>query len=160
MLNNNEINGSNKEKLLGILLDSKRNFESRIGPFLRKADQKNNCPSQTKKLPYSDQRNLLRPAEMKNILRCYQLWNIVGQHGWPTRNIFISSRLKRLEKLTICRRQVIYISIINRYLLRNYLESVLKVFTLLWSFEVWSLGLMSWMFLIVKVNLPTDSRLF
>ena len=40
MLNNNEINGSNKEKLLGILLDSKRNFESRIGPFLRKADQK------------------------------------------------------------------------------------------------------------------------
>ena len=51
MLNNNEINGSNKEKLLDILLDSKRNFESRIGPFLRKVDQKNDCPSQTKKLP-------------------------------------------------------------------------------------------------------------
>ena len=40
MLNNNDINSSNKEKLLGILLDSKRNFESHIGPLFRKADQK------------------------------------------------------------------------------------------------------------------------
>ena len=40
ILNNNKINSSNKEKLLGILLDSKRNFESHIGPLFRKANQK------------------------------------------------------------------------------------------------------------------------
>ena len=40
MLNNNKINNSNKEKLLDILLDSKRNFESHIGPLFRKPDQK------------------------------------------------------------------------------------------------------------------------
>lgn len=40
MLNNNKTNSSNEEKLLGILLDSKRNFESHIGPLFRKTDQK------------------------------------------------------------------------------------------------------------------------
>ena len=52
------------------------------------------------------------------------------------RKFFISNRLKRLEKLNICRGQVIQISIINRCLLQNYLESVLKAFKFLGSFEV------------------------
>ena len=52
-------------------------------------------------------------------------------------------------------------SIINRDLLRNYSESVLKVFRFLGSLKVWSLRLKSlgW-FLILKVNVPIDLRLF
>ena len=39
-LNNNEIASSNKEKLLGILLDSKLNFDSHITFLSKKAGQK------------------------------------------------------------------------------------------------------------------------
>ena len=49
---------------------------------------------------------------------------IVGRR----RKFLISIRLKGLEELNICRRRVMQISIINRCLLRNYLESLLKVF--------------------------------
>ena len=64
---------------------------------------------------------------------------MVGQQ----RKFFISNRLKRLEKLDICGRQVVLISIVYRCLLRNYLESVHKVFKFLGSLEVRSLGLKS-----------------
>ena len=40
MLNNNEITSSNEEKLLGIPLDSKLNFESHISSFYSLAGQK------------------------------------------------------------------------------------------------------------------------
>ena len=40
ILNNNEFTSSNEEKLLGILLDSKLNFESRITSFCKKSGQK------------------------------------------------------------------------------------------------------------------------
>ena len=64
---------------------------------------------------------------------------MVGQQ----RKFFISNRLKRLENLDICGRQVVLISIVYRCLLRNYLESVHKVFKFLGSLEVRSLGLKS-----------------
>ena len=40
IFNNNEIANSNKEKLLGILLGSKLNFDSHITSFCKKVDQK------------------------------------------------------------------------------------------------------------------------
>ena len=42
-LNNNKITSSNEEKLLGIFLDSKLNFESHIGSHYKKASQKINA---------------------------------------------------------------------------------------------------------------------
>ena len=39
ILNSNEIASSNEEKLLGILLDSKLNFDSHITPLFKKAGQ-------------------------------------------------------------------------------------------------------------------------
>ena len=46
MLNNNKITSSNGEKLLGIFLDSKLNFEK------EKRSPKNKCLAQVKELPY------------------------------------------------------------------------------------------------------------
>ena len=40
ILNKSEIASSNKGKFLGILLDSKMNFESHITPFYKQAGQK------------------------------------------------------------------------------------------------------------------------
>ena len=48
ILNNNEITSPNAEKLLGILVDSKLNFESHIDPISEKRS-KNKCHSQVKK---------------------------------------------------------------------------------------------------------------
>ena len=57
-----------------------------------------------------------RPVEMKKIVGGgggergggggwgYQSRNVVGHHGWSTKKIVISNRLKRLEKLNICSR--------------------------------------------------------
>ena len=59
IVNNNEITSPNEEKLLGILLDSKLNFESYIGPLFWKKGQKINAIARLRKLPYSDQSNLL-----------------------------------------------------------------------------------------------------
>ena len=84
-------------------------------------------------------------VEMKKILgggdTNYEVLSatMVGQQ----RKFFISNRLKRLEKLDICGRQEVLISIVYRCLLRNYLESVHKVFKFLGSLEVRSLGLKS-----------------
>ena len=40
ILNNNEIASSNEEKLLGILLDNKLNFDSHIASLCKRAGQK------------------------------------------------------------------------------------------------------------------------
>ena len=64
MLDNNKITSSNEEKLLGIFLDSKLNFESHIGSLCRIAGQKINALARLKIYLTSDQRNLLLPSVM------------------------------------------------------------------------------------------------
>ena len=66
MLNNNKITSSNEEKLSGIFLDSKLNFESHIGSLCRKAGQKINALTRLKNYFTSDQRNLLLNSFIKS----------------------------------------------------------------------------------------------
>ena len=66
MLNNNKITSSNEEKLLGIFLDSKLNFESRIGSLCRKAGQKVSALARLKNYLTTDQRNLLLNSVIKS----------------------------------------------------------------------------------------------
>ena len=54
ILNNNKITNSNEEKLFGIFLDSKLNFESHIASLCRKADQKINALARLKNHLTSD----------------------------------------------------------------------------------------------------------
>ena len=66
MLNNNKITSSNEEKLLGIFLDSKLNFESHITSLCRKAGQKINALARLKNYLTLDQRNLLLNSIIKS----------------------------------------------------------------------------------------------
>ena len=65
MLSNSEITSSDEEKLLGIFLDSKLNFQSHIGSLCRKAGQKINALARLKNYLTSDLRNLLLNAVIK-----------------------------------------------------------------------------------------------
>ena len=64
MLNNNTITSFDEEKLLGIFLDNKLNFESQIGSLCRKAGQEFSVP-RLKNYRTSDQRNLLLNSVIK-----------------------------------------------------------------------------------------------
>ena len=62
---NNKITSSNEEKLLGIFLDSKLNFESHICSLCRKAGQKISVLASLRNYLTSDQRNLLLNSVIK-----------------------------------------------------------------------------------------------
>ena len=66
MLNNNKITSTNEEKLLGIFLDSRLNFESHIGSLWRKVGQKISAIAKLKNYLSSDQRNLLLNSVIKS----------------------------------------------------------------------------------------------
>ena len=68
LLNNNKITSSSEEKLLGIFLDSKLNFESQIRSFCRKTGQKINALSRLKNYLTSDKRNLLLNSAIKSLI--------------------------------------------------------------------------------------------
>ena len=59
ILNNNEIASSNEEKLLGILLDSKLNFDSHITFLCKKAGQKRSALARISHYLIQDQKLLL-----------------------------------------------------------------------------------------------------
>ena len=75
MLNNHKITSSNEEKLLGIFLDSKLNFESHIGSLCRKAGKKINTLTRLKKYLKLNQRNLLLNSVLRSqFTYCPLIW--------------------------------------------------------------------------------------
>ena len=66
MLNNSKITSSNEEKLLGIFLDSKLNFESHRGSLCRKAGRNTNALARLKNYLTSNQRNLQLNSVIKS----------------------------------------------------------------------------------------------
>ena len=75
MLNNNKITSSNEEKLLGIFLDSKLNFESDIDSLCRKAGQKISALARLKNYLTPDQKNLLLNSVTKfQFTYCPLIW--------------------------------------------------------------------------------------
>ena len=81
MLNNNKITSSNEEKLLGIFLDSKLNFESHIGSLCRKAGQKISALARLKNYLTSDQRNLLLNSVIKSqFTYCPLIWMFTSRY--------------------------------------------------------------------------------
>ena len=75
MLNNNKITSSNEEKLSGIFLDSKQNFESHIVSLCRKAGQKISALAMLKNYLTSDQGNLLLNSVIKSqFTYCPLIW--------------------------------------------------------------------------------------
>ena len=71
MLNNNKTTSSNEDKLLGIFLDSKLDFESHIGSLFRKVGQKISALARLKNCLTSDQRNLLFNSVIKSQFTYY-----------------------------------------------------------------------------------------
>ena len=81
MLNNNKITSSNEEKLLGIFLDSKLNFESHIGSLCRKAGQKISALARLKNYLTSNQRNLLLNSVIKSqFTYCPLIWMFTSRY--------------------------------------------------------------------------------
>ena len=76
----------------------------------------------------------------KNSGESYELWNIVGHHGWLSKKFFHFKSSRTARKTNICSNAI---SIINRCLLRNSLEPDLKVSKFLRFIEVSSLRLKS-----------------
>ena len=81
MLNNNKISNSDEEKLLGVFLDSKLNFESHIGSLYRKAGQKITALARLKNYLKSDQRNLLLNSVIKSqFTYCPLIWMFTSRY--------------------------------------------------------------------------------
>ena len=83
ILNNYKITSSNEEKLLGIFLDSKLNFESHIGSgsLCRKAGQKISALARLKNYLTSDQRNLLLNSVIKSqFTYCPLIWMFTSRY--------------------------------------------------------------------------------
>ena len=66
ILNNNKIPSSNEEKLLGILLDSKLNFDSHITFLCKKAQQKVSALARVNHYLTADQKLLLINSVVKS----------------------------------------------------------------------------------------------
>ena len=81
MLNNSKITSSNEEKLLGIFLDSKLNFESKIAFLCRKAGRNVNALARLKNYVTSDERNLLLDSVIKSqFTYCPLIWMFTSHY--------------------------------------------------------------------------------
>ena len=81
MLNNSKITSSNEEKLLGIFLDSKLNFESNIAFLCRKAGRNVNALARLKNYVTSDERNLLLDSVIKSqFTYCPLIWMFTSHY--------------------------------------------------------------------------------
>ena len=76
LLSNSEVTSSNEEKLLGILLDSKLNFENYLSSLCRKSGQKLNALGRLRNYLISNQRNLLLNSVIKSQFTYYFLINM------------------------------------------------------------------------------------
>ena len=75
VLNNNEIASSNEEKLLGIHLDSKLNFDSHITSLCKKAGQKRSALARINHYLTQDKNLLLLNSVVKSQFSyCPQIW--------------------------------------------------------------------------------------
>ena len=80
-LNNNEIASSNEEKLLGILLDSKLNFDSHITSLCKKAGQKLSALARISHYLIQDQKLLLLNSAVKaQFSYCPLIWMLTSQY--------------------------------------------------------------------------------
>ena len=80
-MNNNEISSSNKEKLLGILLDNKLNFDSHITSLCKKAGQKLSALARTNHYLAQDQKLLLLNTVVKsNFSHCPLTWMFTSRY--------------------------------------------------------------------------------
>ena len=81
ILNNNEIASSNEEKLLGILLDSKLNFESHITSLCNKAGQKLSALARINHYLTPDQKLLLLKSVVKSQFSyCPLIWMFTSRY--------------------------------------------------------------------------------
>ena len=81
ILNNNKITSSNEEKVLGIFLDCKLNFESHIGSLCRKAGQKISALARLKNYLTSDQRkSLLNSVIKSHFTYCPLIWMFTSRY--------------------------------------------------------------------------------
>ena len=81
ILNNNEIASSNEEKLLGILLDSKLNFDSHITSLCKKAGQKLSALARINHYLTQDQKLLLLNSVVKSQFSyCPLIWMFTSRY--------------------------------------------------------------------------------
>ena len=81
ILNNNEIASSNEEKLLGILLDSKLNFDSHITSLCKKAGQKLSALARISHYLTQDQKLLLLNSVVKSQFSyCPLIWMFTSRY--------------------------------------------------------------------------------
>ena len=80
-MNNNEIASSNEEKLLGILLDSKLNFDSHITSLCKKAGQKLSALARINHYLTQDQKLLLLNSVVKSQFSyCPLIWMFTSRY--------------------------------------------------------------------------------
>ena len=95
ILNSNEIASSNEEKLLGILLDSKLNFDSHITSLCKKAGQKLSALARINHYLTQDQKLLLLNSVVKSQFSyCPLIWMFTSR--------YLNNALNSIHERALC----------------------------------------------------------